>query len=234
MVINGAKLAAMCDIGNMNVWATKDDMRFTAEIAKQYHCCSIFGLKCWATYMAELIKGTGINLEFSICNNAGSDDVEVKKFGAKRYVEMGLTEVECYLNFSYLKSRMYKEATEDIAAIRSVIPKDMIMKVIIQTPILTDEEIGIASKIVIDGGANFVKTGNGEYGFTTVHAVELISHALNGTGQIKVSAPKTIDDIYQCLDIEGVTRFGMSTEGFLGFYQEAQQRSGMLDISHND
>ena len=228
MVIDGAKLASMCDIGNMNVWATKDDMRITAEVAKKYHCCSMFGLKCWAPYMAELLRGTGINLEFSICNNAGSDDVEVKKFGAKRYVELGLDEVECYLNFSFLKSKMYKEATEDIAAIRSVIPKDIIFKVIIQTPILTDEEVCTASKIVIDGGADFVKTGNGEYGFTSVHAVELISKTLKGSGQIKVAMPETIDDIYRFLDIEGVTRFGMSTDGFLKFYEEAEQRAGHI------
>jgi deoxyribose-phosphate aldolase len=228
MIIDGAKLASMCDIGNMTVWATKEDMRFTAEVAKKHHCCSIFGLKCWAAYMAELIKGTGIKLEFSICNNAGSDDVEVKKFGAKRYVELGLDEVECYLNFSYLKSKMYKEATEDIAAIRSVIPKDMIFKVIIQTPILTDEEICTASKIVIDGGANYVKTGNGEYGYTTVHAVELISKTLNGSGQIKVSMPETMDDIYRFMDIPGVTRFGMSTEGFLRYYEEVERRMGHI------
>jgi deoxyribose-phosphate aldolase len=228
MVINGLKLASMCDIGNMSVWATKEDMRVTVDVAKKYHCCSVFGLKCWASYMAGLVKGTGINLEFSICNNAGSDDEEVKKFGAKRYVELGLDEVECYLNFSYLKSKMYKEAIADIAGIRSVIPKGMIFKVIIQTPILTDEEICTASKIVMDGGADFVKTGNGEYGLTTVHAVELISKTLNGSGQIKVAMPESIDDIYRFLDIEGVTRFGMSTEGFLAFYQEAEQRYGQI------
>ena len=225
MVINGAKLASMSEIGDMRVFATKEDTRYNAEVAIKHGCHAIFGLKCYASYMKELIKGTGVILEFSVCNNAGSDDTQVKVFGAKRYIEMGLDEVECYINISYLKSKMYREATADIRAIRDAMPKGMVLKVIIQTPLLTDGEITTASKIVIDGGANFVKTNNGEYGFTTVKHVELISKAIGKSGQIKASAPEKLDDIYSFLDIEGVTRFGFSTDVFLDFYAEAGKRS---------
>ena len=66
MVIDGTKLASMSDIGIMTVWATKDDMLYTTQVAKKYHCCSIFGLKCWAAFMKEQIRGSGVRREFSI------------------------------------------------------------------------------------------------------------------------------------------------------------------------
>ncbi len=226
MIVDGAKIASISDIGDMRVLATKEDMRKTAEIAMQYRCKSVFVLKCYAEYIKEMIKGSGVGLEFSCCNNAGSDDTAVKVAGAKRYLEMGLDEVEMYLNFSYLKSKMYNEAIQDIRAVRNVMPKDMILKVIIQTPALTDEEIMTASKIVMEGGADFVKTGNGEFGCTTVKQVELVSKAIGKYGKIKCSIPEKLDDVYDWLDIEGVERLGLTTWGFLDLYKEANERCG--------
>ena len=138
---------------------------------------------------------------------------------------MGLTEVEAYLNFSYLKSGMYKEAVRDIAAVREVIPVDMIYKVIIQTPLLTDEEIRTACEIVIDGGANFVKTGNAEYGVTTIHSVEVISDAVKGRAQIKATGPfENIDDMYRYVDL-GVTRFGIGVDNIIDMILAADLRT---------
>ena len=226
MIVDGAKIASISDIGDMRVFATKEDMKKTCEIAMQYNCKSVFGLKCYADYMKSLIQGSPVGLEFSICNNAGSDDTAVKVAGARRYLEMGLDEVEMYLNFSYFKSKMYKECVADIRAVRDVMPKDMIMKVIIQSPALNDEEIATASKIVIDGGADFVKTANGEFGCTTVHQVEVISKAIGNSGKIKCSIPENLDTVYQWLDIPGVERLGLTTWGFLDLYNEANARCG--------
>ena len=47
MIISGKELAAMYDVGNIDVCATKaDNMEYVVEIAKKYKCCSVFGLKC--------------------------------------------------------------------------------------------------------------------------------------------------------------------------------------------
>ena len=97
---------------------------------------------------------------------------------------------------------------------------------IIQSPALNDEEIATASKIVIDGGADFVKTANGEFGCTTVHQVEVISKAIGNSGKIKCSIPENLDTVYQWLDIPGVERLGLTTWGFLDLYNEANARCG--------
>lgn len=133
-------------------------------------------------------------------------------------MELGLTEVETYLNLSFFKSKMYKEAFEDIVAVRKAIPDDMIMKCIIQTPVLSDEELRIASQMCVDAGVNFVKTGNGSFGLTTAHAVEVIANTIQGKAQIKATGPFVdVQMLYDFLDL-GATRFGIGVGEMMEYY----------------
>ena len=84
----------------------------------------------------------------------------------------------------------------------------------------------IVKEIEADGGADFVKTANGEFGCTTVHQVEVISKAIGNSGKIKCSIPENLDTVYQWLDIPGVERLGLTTWGFLDLYNEANARCG--------
>ena len=209
MRIDGKTFASMCDVGTWHTLATKAEVDNAIAVAKEYKACSIYTPKCFCKYAADALKGTGINLEFSICASTGHDDVEHKVFGAKRYVELGLTEVETYLNLSFFKSKMYKEAYEDILAVRQAIPADMVMKCIIQTPVLDDEELKIASQMCVDAGVNYVKTGNGQFGLTTKHAVEVIANTVQGKAKIKATGPfVNAQMIYDFLQA-GATRFGI-------------------------
>ena len=218
MMIDGKKFASMCDIGTFHALSTKAEVDNSIRIAKQYNVCSIYTPKCFCKYAADELRGSGINLEFSICASTGHDDIEHKVYGAKRYVELGLTEVETYLNLSFFKSKMYKEAYEDILAVRKAIPEDMVLKCIIQTPVLTDEELRIASQMCVDAGVNFVKTGNATMGLTTTHAVEIIANTIQDKTQIKATCPfVNVQTIYDFVDL-GVTRFGISVGEFLEYY----------------
>ena len=217
MIIDGKKFASMCDVGTWEPQATLADVDRAVALAKEYHACSIFTPKCFCKYAADQLKGTGINLEFSVCASTGHDDTEFKVFGAKRYVELGLTEVETYINLSFLKSKMYKETYEDILAVRKAIPADMVMKCIIQTPVLTDEELKIASQMCVDAGVTFVKTGNGQFGLTTPHAVEVIANTIQGKAKIKATGPfVSTQDLYTFLDL-GATRFGIGMDEMIHF-----------------
>lgn len=228
MIITGKKFASMCDIGTWEALATKADVDYCIDVAKKYNACSLYTPKCFCAYAADALKGTGINLEFSICSSLGHDDTEHKVYSAKRYVELGLTEVETYINLSFLKSGMYKECFEDILAVRKAIPADMIMKCIIQTPVLTDEELKLASQMCVDAGVNFVKTGNGQFGLTTPHAVKIIADTVQGKAQIKATGSfKNVEDIYAFLDL-GCTRFGISCEEMIKYHDiiEADYQAG--------
>ena len=175
MKLTTKEFAQYCDIGACTALTTQAEIDFAIETAIKYQTKSIFTTKCHCAYAAEKLRGTGINLEFSVCSPLGHDDIETKIFNTKRYVELGLTEVETFMNLSYFKSKMYDEAFEDILAVRKATPEGMIMKCIIQTPVLSDEELKIASQMCVDAGVDFVKTGNGMFGLTTPHAVEVIA-----------------------------------------------------------
>jgi len=218
MKLDTKNFAAMCDVGAFSALTTKSDVDFAIEVAKKYHPCALFTPKCYCKYVSDALRGTGVGLEFSICSPLGHDEVETKVFGTKRYVELGLTEVETYLNLSYFKSGMYKEAYEDVLAVRKAMPADMILKCIIQTPVLSDKELVEATNLCMDAGVDFIKTGNGTYGPTTPHAVEVIANALQGRGQIKATTPFASIEMIQQLVDAGATRLGITTEEFIKFY----------------
>ena len=218
MIIDGKKFTSMCDVGAFHALTTKAEVDHTIAVAKEYQAKAIFTPKCFCAYAAEQLKGTGIGLEFSVCAPTGHDDILTKAFGAKRYVELGLTEVETYLNLSFFKSKMYKEAYEDVLAVRKAIPDDMILKCIIQTPVHTDEELKLACQICLDAGVDFIKTGNGTYGLTTAHAIDVIANTLQGKAQIKATTPfVNVNMIYDFLDL-GVTRFGIGVGEMTDYY----------------
>ena len=228
MIMDGKKFASLCDVGAFSALTTKSEVDYAIEVAKKYHPFALFTPKCYCKYVSDALKGTGVGLEFSICSPLGHDEVETKVFGTKRYIELGLTEVETYLNLSYFKSGMYKEAFEDVLAVRKAMPDDMVLKCIIQTPVLSDEELKMAAQLCVDAGVNYVKTGNATYGPTTVHAVDVLANALQGKAQIKATTPfSSIEHIYSLLDA-GATRLGITTEEFVKFYDivEADFKAG--------
>lgn len=218
MKLDVTNFASICDVGAFSALTTKSEVDFAIEVAKKYHPCALFTPKCYCKYVADELRGTGVGLEFSICSPLGHDEVETKVFGTKRYVELGLTEVETYLNLSYFKSGMYKEAYEDVLAVRKAMPSDMILKCIIQTPVLSDQELADASKLCLDAGVDFIKTGNGTYGPTTVHAVDVIANTLQGKAQIKATTPFASIEMIRALVDAGATRLGITTEEFVKFY----------------
>ena len=226
MKLTAKEFAQYCDIGACTALTTQAEIDFAIETAIKYQTKSIFTTKCHCAYAAEKLRGTGINLEFSVCSPLGHDDIETKIFNTKRYVELGLTEVETFMNLSYFKSGMYKETFEDILAVRKATPEGMIMKCIIQTPVLSDEELKIASQMCVDAGVDFVKTGNGMFGLTTPHAVEVIANTVQGKAQIKATGDfRNVDEIYTYLNL-GATRFGILTGQFLDFYNQIAAREG--------
>jgi len=90
------------------------------------------------------------------------------------------------------------------------------LKVIIQTPLLTDEQIKIAPELIIQTGCDFVKTGPGFYGPTTIEAEQLVEN------RAQVKAAGGINRLYMIekLKVIGVTRFGISNAKIVALLEE--------------
>ena len=85
---------------------------------------------------------------------------------------------------------------------------------------MTDEEIKIASEIVAEGGADFVKTSTGFFGPTTIEAVKILKDAVGDKCQIKAAGGVQGLPMIEELKALGVTRFGLSNAKTVGIIEE--------------
>lgn len=210
MTEKALEFARMVDSVVINPRNTFEDVKYLVECAKKYHYYLVYGISCFNEYMIEQLKGTDTMVGGAVGNSTGvgEEPVAFKVAQAKHWVEMGCGELDMFMNVPMLRSGMYDEVLAEVKAIRAVAPS--ILKVIIHTPLLTDEEIKIASQIICQAGADFVKTGAGFYGPTTIDAVKIIKSSISGNTQIKAAGGIDGLPMIEELKALGVTRFGLS------------------------
>jgi deoxyribose-phosphate aldolase len=138
---------------------------------------------------------------------------EVKAFEAQRCIALGATELDMVINIGALKSRAYDLVKDDIAAVVNVAhPLEALVKVIIETGYLTDEEKVTACQLARAAGADYVKTSTGfGPGGATVEDVALMRRTVGPTMGVKASGGvKTASEV-RAVMAAGATRIGTSS-----------------------
>lgn len=142
---------------------------------------------CWVKKCAELLKGTDVNVCTVVGFPLGAMDTEAKAFEAALAVKNGATEVDMVLNVGYIKSGMYAEAEEDIRKVKEACAGKL-LKVILETCLLTKEEIVKASELSMAAGADYVKTSTGfSKGGATAEDVALMRKTVGDKLGVKAS-----------------------------------------------
>ncbi|HUR11170.1 MAG TPA: deoxyribose-phosphate aldolase [Flavitalea sp.] len=142
----------------------------------------------------------------------GYSIARAKVFEVQQSLEDGADEVDLMINLIALKSKAWKYLESEIKFVVEAVHKHRrILKVIIESGVLTDEEIVHCCKIYADAGVDFLKTSTGyaEKG-ATVHAVQLMRTHLPGTVQIKASGGIRTYDFARQLIEAGASRLGCS------------------------
>ena len=152
-----------------------DIMKLCAE-AKEYNLGGVCVNTCYAGLARHLLTGTDVKIVTVVGFPLGADRSEVKALATKLAVdEDHVDEVDMVMNMSAFKSGNYDGVVEDIAAVVEA-AKPYVVKVIIETCLLTDEEKVKACELVAKGGAAFVKTSTGfSKGGATTHDVEILA-----------------------------------------------------------
>ena len=127
-----------------------------------------------------------------------------------------------FLNIPFMRSGMYEEAQREIKAIRNETPT--IFKLILNTPLLTDEQIQIACEMAINAGCDYVKTGTGVFGPTKLESVALIRQTVGNRIRIKASGGISDLETIEMHKSLGVTRLGISNTKLLGLIEKLEQR----------
>lgn len=198
----------MLDATTISPLATKKDMEELIELAHRYEFFSVIGPRCFVPMLVEGVKGTSTIAGSGCCGDDGCEPWYIKTFAAKDSISLGAQEIDMVMNLHYFKSGMYEEVVQDIRAVKEAIG-DHTLKCIIESPILTDAEIAKAAELVIEGGANFIKTSIGGGHVTDVHQVEIISRVNQGRVGIKASGGiRDLATVEKMIDL-GVNRFGI-------------------------
>lgn len=196
------------------------DVEETIETAKLIKPCCVYALPDLTPFMIEGLKEEKeVLVGGCIGYPDGGHTTSVKEFEAKEMLAMGCDEFDMVMKIGMLKSKMFKEVVEDIKTVKKTVG-DKILKVIIETPVLTDEQIMDAAKCVLEGGADFVKTGSGWCGATEEKHLELIKKAIGDEIPIKAAGGvKTLDIASRFYDM-GVKRFGIARAFTLNILKE--------------
>ena len=191
--------------------ATEDDIERLCREARQYHFCAVVVNPVFVSLVSKHLKGSGVKTCSVVGFPLGANRTETKIFEARRAVEDGAEEIDVVANIGWLAAGRVSETTKELQAIRQALPANVILKVIIETPVLDPESWRDAVKAVVDSGADFVKTATGFFGPTPVgHVVRLAEFA---GGRIKVKAAggiKTADQARAMISA-GAARIGSSS-----------------------
>jgi len=143
---------------------------------------------------------------------SGAHDSSVKAFEAARGVDHGATEIDMVVNLGYAFSAKWLELGEEIAAVRAALPSRHVLKVIIESAALTDEQIVTSCRVAVANGANFVKTSTGFHksGGASLHAVELMRATVGDSIGVKASGGIRTRQTALAMIGAGASRLGTS------------------------
>ena len=159
---------------------------------------------------ANELKGSSVKNASVVGYPLVSMDTIAKIAETKNAVILGADEIDMVINIGFLKDKKYELVENEINKIKKAIG-DKILKVIIETCYLTNEEKKIATKLVLSAGADFVKTSTG-FGTAgaTLEDVELLKSVTQNKIQIKASGGIRDFETAQKFIKAGVTRIGTS------------------------
>ena len=166
---------------------------------------------CVSPSMLPLTDGLGELKVATVCGfPSGNHTPAAKAAEAAESSHLGADEIDMVINLGLLKAGTPGRVTEEIAAVRQATPG--LLKVIIESAALNDDEIVAACRAAEEAGADFVKTSTGFHpaGGATVHAVELMAATVGGRLGVKASGGIRDWATAQAMVAAGATRLGLS------------------------
>ena len=203
-------LAEYIDSTNLSKEATAEDIINLCEEAIKYH----FPVVCVSPYYvkaaSEYLKGTTTEVCTVIGFPNGYSTKEVKQYEAIDAINNGAREIDLMINISALKNKDYDYVRDEIETIRDSID-GRVLKVIIETCLLDDDEIIKMTEICNETFVNFIKTSTGfDKEGVKIHDIDLINKHKNDVLEIKASGGIKDKDFATKLVSKGVTRLGTS------------------------
>ncbi|MCY6960305.1 deoxyribose-phosphate aldolase [Clostridium brassicae] len=191
--------------------ATEEQVIKICEEAKKYNFASVCVNAYYTSLVSEKLKGTEVKTCVVVGFPLGATTKEVKAFEAKQAIENGAQEVDMVINVGALKDKKYDVVKDDIKAVVDAAKGKALVKVIIETCLLTREEIVRVCEISKEAKADFVKTSTGfSTGGATPEDVKLMRETVGNEMGVKASGGiRTTEDAEKVIR-SGANRIGAS------------------------
>ncbi|MCS6884838.1 MAG: deoxyribose-phosphate aldolase [Acidobacteriota bacterium] len=192
--------------------ACREDIRKLCSEALEHRFASVCVNPIWVKEAARILCGSGVEVCTVIGFPFGATPTDVKVYEARRCIFNGATEIDMVLQIGNLKSGDYDQVEEDIYQVANACHQEgALLKVIIETALLTDEEKVKASLLCRSAGADYVKTSTGfSKGGATVRDVALMRRVVGP--EMGVKAAGGVKDFASAKEMlaAGATRIGAS------------------------
>lgn len=213
-------LARAIDHTALKPETTEHDIETLCQEAREYCFASVCVNPCYVRLAARLLAGTRVAVCTVIGFPLGASASAVKAMEATQAVHDGATEVDMVISVGMLKSGKHDAVENDIRGVVDAAraassalpgPERVLVKVILETALLTDEEKVIASVLAKNAGADFVKTSTGfSKGGATAADVALMRRAVGPRMGIKASGGVRSREDAETMIAHGATRIGAS------------------------
>ncbi|KAA1374568.1 deoxyribose-phosphate aldolase [Aeromicrobium fastidiosum] len=208
-----AEIAATIDHAILKPELTRDDVDEQLALVARYGVFSACVRPSDVSHAYEVLEGSGVAVCAVIGFPHGTTSTQAKVAEAVQALDDGARELDMVLNIGRLRSGMLDDVEADIRAVVTV-AGEHVVKVILETAYLNDDEIVAACRASERAGAAFVKTSTGfAGGGATVEHLRLMRSTVSDAVQVKASGGvRGLDTLLEMRDL-GVTRFGTSATG---------------------
>lgn len=230
MRITPQDIAKMLDHSTLQPFLTDEDIRKGCELALRYHTASVCARPCDMPLVASMLKGSDVKVCTVIGFPHGAHRTAIKVAEARQALADGCTELDMVINIGKLLAGDEAYVREEIRQIVEVAHEaGALVKVILETCYLTDEQKVIACRLSEEAGADFVKTSTG-YGTKgcTIEDLKLMRRSVSDKVQVKGSGGiRDLDTVLSARAV-GATRCGVSATAAIMAEAEKRYAEGTL------
>ncbi|ATF12595.1 deoxyribose-phosphate aldolase [Brevibacillus brevis X23] len=191
--------------------ATQEMIDNLCQEAREHDFMSVCVNPYWVKRSAELLAGSDVKVCTVIGFPLGASTIESKAAETRDAIANGATEVDMVLNVGALKSGDLETVKKDIVAVKQA-AGDILLKVILETCLLTEEEKVVACKLSVEAGADYVKTSTGfSTGGATVEDIALMRKTVGPNVGVKASGGVRDGEAAVAMIEAGASRVGTSS-----------------------
>lgn len=230
MALTPHDIAKMLDHSTLQPYLTEDDIRRGCELALKYDCASVCARPCDVPILAEMLHGSDVKVCTVIGFPHGAHETAMKLAESRLALDEGCDELDMVLNIGKMKHGDHDYVREEIRQIAELAhSRGAIVKVILETCYLTDEEKVAACRLSEEAGADFVKTSTG-YGSKgcTIEDLKLMRASVSDRVRVKGSGGiRDLDTVLSARAV-GASRCGVSATEKIMAEAEKRYAEGML------